>query len=141
MQFLTQTNLDPGNCLQTCVACILDVPIDSLPDQLGYGNPFAYVLELREFLRYSVDATLVLVVKHGEVSMHDLAIPEYIMFGQMRGPFGGVCEEHCVVGREGKIVWDPYPTRAGLARVDAVWTFQPRRERWRQQSASLRHWY
>jgi hypothetical protein len=37
MRFITRTNLD-GNCLQTCVACIFDLPVESVPDRLSHSN-------------------------------------------------------------------------------------------------------
>ncbi len=124
MQFLTQSNLDPGNCLQTCVACILDMPPADVPDQLLHPNPLSYLLELREFLRRRLHMTITLVMPAHHLHAYPLAVREYILFGQMVGPFGGVCEEHCVVGRSGDVFWDPYPGRPGLTRVDAAWLFQ-----------------
>jgi hypothetical protein len=122
VQFLTQTNLDPGNCLQTCVACILDLPMDAVPDQLQHKNPLSYLLELREFLRRRRHVTLTLATPG--FNQRALAIPEYILFGRMVGPLGGICEEHCVVGCAGEIIWDPYPGRPGLNRIDAAWLIE-----------------
>jgi hypothetical protein len=117
-----QSSIDPGNCLQTCVACILDMPIDALPDQTCF-NPLAYAYELRYWLESR--AGLRLVLAHHISERSAVAFKEYIMCGLMVGHLGGAAEEHCVVAEGGKIVWDPYPGRPGLKRVDCLWFVEP----------------
>jgi hypothetical protein len=36
MRELTQTNLDPGNCWQTAIACVLDLDPETMPAQCDY---------------------------------------------------------------------------------------------------------
>jgi len=120
---LTQTILDPGNCLQTCVACILDLAIDDVPAQVAM-NSLAYLLELRHFLR-ARDLRVVMTGPQIDWRTYTMALPEYVAFGPMAGPMGGVADEHCCVGRSGEIIWDPYPTRPKLQKVESMWMFLP----------------
>lgn len=118
---LTQTCLDPGNCLQTCIACILDLPtVRKVPRQKeDIGQ---YLIDLDGFLKPK--GLRFEIVAPGE--HYGAAYAEYVMCGPMRGPLGGICDDHCVVGREGRMVHDPYPTRPGLIRVEWLGLLVPR---------------
>jgi hypothetical protein len=112
---LTQTCLDPGNCLQTVIACITGAEIAEVPTQLE--DVGAYLSVLDDFF---APRRLRLEIAGPGESLEDyrLAYLEHVMVGRMRSTFAGSCEEHCVVGRRGRQVWDPYPTRPGLTRID-----------------------
>ncbi len=132
----TQTNLDPGNCWQTCVASILELPPETLPDQSVcdrwhrpdhentatwrrlepyYGN------ELNAYLR-----------KHHSLTYAN--VPPYIMTGLLVKPPGihmlsGETvrtkynrSTHVVVAKNGELLWDPHPSRAGLTKI-IYWSF------------------
>jgi hypothetical protein len=111
---LTQTNLDPGNCLQTALACVLDVPAEDLPDQVTIesGPQASYLNFLNAYLE-----------------KHHLLMLSSVYDWSFKGlkPVGhhlciGTTErhpkrQHAVVGFEGAPVWDPHPSRAGLKDV------------------------
>lgn len=115
MRALTQTDLDPGNCLQTCVACILGVPIAAVPTQVE--DVGAYLSHLDEYLG-GLRLRLEIADPREHLDDYRLAYLEHVMCGAMRATFAGACDEHCIVGRGGRQLWDPYPTRPGLVRVD-----------------------
>lgn len=126
MKEYTQTRVSPdkGNCWQTAIACILEVEPDELPDQgiwdarKGKGWACSYHNILQGYL-----------FKHHGLMYCELA--EYEFSGVMVrepgwhvliGPTVRTTEErpinHAVVGRYGKMVWDPHPSRDGLVAVE-----------------------
>ena len=99
MKLVTQTKLgDKGNCFQACLASILELDIDSIP--VWEANCWQEQVEnwLEQF-------GIRMVVLNGPL---DGAIG--IATGE--GPRG---RRHAVVWYKGCIIWDPYPSRAGLA--------------------------
>ena len=124
MKFFTQSNLDPGNCWQTAIACILGVNPEELPPQHeiqgwpnealdgwgGYSNVLNGYLAKHHGLMY------------GEVYAHHFtmvrpAYPEHILCGPtVRTPESK--RNHCVVAVNGTAVWDTHPSRAGLTEVE-----------------------
>lgn len=118
MREFTQTNLDPGNCWQTAIACILEVEPERLPDQVAiesgkrsYMNALNAFLEAHHGLMYSE----VFDYQFGgldvkEPGWHILAGPT------VRTPVSRI--HHVVVARYGATVWDPHPSRAGLVEVE-----------------------
>jgi hypothetical protein len=90
-----------GNSLQACIASILEVPIDSVPptpDDLAWLRMLA--AKLYEF--HLVQPLLV-----------DSLPPWFTgyVIGYGKGPRG---LQHAVVMRQGELVHDPHPDRAGL---------------------------
>lgn len=127
MKEFTQTALYPrGNCWQTAVACILEVDPIELPSQfdaytqndpesgsaslwsLSYNNVLQAYLRKHHGLAY--------VEFHWPPeAYHQLEITGYhIMTGTTvrSADYGGI--RHVVVGLDGKVAWDPHPSRAGL---------------------------
>lgn len=146
MKFHTQTNLDPGNCWQTCVACVLDVEPEELPDQIVHDAK----LEVQE------DGTKKWVGPHYNTALnaylrthHGLAYVEvhypkelwtvlqirdpglHLMTGKtVRTPVNNA--RHVVVGKYGEMIWDPHPSRAGLTE-DVNYAFLvPYPQSWRR---------
>lgn len=127
---LTQTNLAPGNCFQTCVASVLDLDPSLLPAQENYDR---YVIKedgARSYphphKRYDA-AVNVYLQKHHGLGYLQLHVPTASLLAVMgmRDPgwhfFAGNTVRtattgctHLVVARYGEIVWDPHPSRAGL---------------------------
>lgn len=122
MKGYTQTHLAPvGNCWQTAVACILEVDPGELPDQAthdmklvdGKWTGQSYNNVLQAYLR-----------KHHGLAYVETHLPEealarlsvhghHLITGRtVRTDERGI--RHCVVGRDGAVVWDPHPSRAGL---------------------------
>lgn len=117
MKEFTQTNLSPGNCWQTSIACILELDPAELPDQVAieasnksYGNAIRLWLVKNRNLYYStLDETQFPVLRMAEPGWH-------LLEGEtVRTPAKDI--EHVVVGRYGELAWDPHPSRAGLTKV------------------------
>jgi hypothetical protein len=96
----------PDNCVSACIASILEIPLADVPafmaprDDRGWERAAKWLAARGYRL---VDRS------HG--------------FGRGYVLLRGVSprgSRHCVVGFDGKIVHDPYPTRAGLDTIDFV---------------------
>ncbi len=114
---LTQSSLDPGNCWQTAIACLLELNPEKLPDQLKYDNDnFSYRNIMNAYL----------VRHHGLIEIHPNLPPElqnmlriaepgwHLISGYTVRSSTNGDRMHVVVGRYGEVVWDPHPSRAGL---------------------------
>jgi len=108
-----------GNCLQTSIECILEVPQGSLPPQT---HPVAtYYPALNQAL-----------------ARHGLVFWDGIRPFSMRDPPGwhvliGVSPRtmqlgalHAVVGWNGVLAWDPHPSHDGLLSVESWGVLLPR---------------
>lgn len=115
MRELTQTILagDPagrtGNCFQTAVACILDMDLEQVPHFCETGDWLGYVLYWGALQGWSV-------TRYHRTSVEGIAL------GVAGGP-GPRGYHHAVAVVDGRIAWDPHPSRAGLLSVDQVWDF------------------
>jgi len=99
-----------GNCFAACVASILEVQIDQVPDCRPQARKLWYD-RLNDWLR-GFDLQLCF----GEVP----PCAEAFVIATGPGPRG--CR-HAVVWRNGKMVHDPHPSRAGLERMEEYWFF------------------
>ncbi|WP_329140922.1 hypothetical protein [Streptomyces sp. NBC_00670] len=99
----------PGNCLQACIASLLDLPLDDVPHFLLHAD---WTAALQEF-----------VTAHG----HRLRMqpPDtHCAYGMAWGPSErGV--RHAVVWADGHMAHDPHPSRAGLLHVTELLTLTP----------------
>lgn len=95
-----------GNCMQAAVATILRRPLDSVPH---FGLFSTWPDALRLWLR-----------GEGLDFSHVTAppIPEQRAMLCGHSPRG---YSHAVVSEGGRIVWDPHPSRAGLATVTGAY--------------------
>lgn len=134
---LTQTDTAPGNCVQTCIACILEVDPNALPDQTKYDRYEDYLGGMRVYphpRRYYTQALDAYLAKHHALSLVriglDASIASKVL--QVREPgwhlisgntvrTAATRNRHVVVARYGKIVWDPHPSRAGLLPEGRIW--------------------
>lgn len=125
---LTQTSLDPGNCWQTGVACILDIDPETMPSQVehdskpvmsadgtfrwsgpGYNNVLQAYLRKHHGLAY-----VELHAPWAELSAFLRPVGLHLLTGRtVRSATNGE-QRHVVVARDGETVWDPHPSRAGL---------------------------
>lgn len=106
----------PGDCFRTALACLLDRDRDDVPHFALY---LSWWEEIRRWVRandgrdlYYVDAA---EPDHWGVIPETVADDALVLVGgpSPRGSFG-----HVVVGRrDGSVVWDPHPSRAGLLAV------------------------
>ena len=127
MRELTQTSTGlVGNCWQTAVACILDIDPDVMPSQMvldrcerqpdgsvkrvgpGYNNALQAYLQRHHGLAYVELHMPVEAYSYLSISGYHLMTGTTVRSAEMDGM------RHVVVGRDGKVVWDPHPSRAGL---------------------------
>lgn len=103
----------PGNCLSACVASILDLTTDHVPLFVEDEDPCDGIWPERLDAWLGQRGLSALILPASIV----LAPPEgfYILYGRSVKDF-----EHAVVGKAGRIVHDPHPSRTGLAKVDCV---------------------
>jgi hypothetical protein len=126
MKEFTQNSLYPkGNCWQTAVACVLEVDPDTMPSQvdsyyedkrddgsvvlrMSYNNPLQAYLKKHHGLAY-------VEFHYPEEAFANIRVRGYhIMTGETvrSADYNGM--RHVVVGKDGQVVWDPHPSRAGL---------------------------
>ncbi len=116
MSEITQTILtgDPegrqGNCLQAAVASLFDLELDDVPHFVAepesarwLDRMCTWAVSRRMFVRYR-------------------PTPEGVARGIAVGPTERGTH-HANVVRDGRLVWDPHPSRAGLTGVKAVYEF------------------
>lgn len=106
----------PGDCFRTALACLLGRPRDAVPHFALY---LGWWEEIRRWMRahdgrdlYYVDAT---EPDHWAAIPGEVDDDALVLVGgpSPRGPFGHVC----VGRRDGTVLWDPHPSRAGLPEV------------------------
>jgi hypothetical protein len=121
MRPFTQTDTTHGNCWQTAAACILDTEPVALPDQVaieGHGRTKLYSNALQAYLREHHGMAYQTIWR---VAFAGLSVRVFDGLHLMIGPTvrtAGHGLKHCVVGRNGSVVHDPHPSRAGLLSVD-----------------------
>lgn len=131
---LTQTKLSNeegtvhGNCLRTCIACILEIDPDEIPTLEDMGEKwfeaFYYFLQERG---YEFDGTLYLNKNNeygkdaAEAELERfkkyIGVDGYIIVGG-KSPRTYVTRGHAVVYKNGEFFWDPHPSRAGLLEIE-----------------------
>jgi len=133
MREFTQTNLDPGNCWQTAIACILEVEPSLLPDQVAleaankqYNNALNAYLEHHHGLMYSELEDY----QFGGILVREPGF--HLLFGPTVRTTAERNIHHVVVARHGEMVWDTHPSRAGLTVVKrwGILAPLPDRVRW-----------
>lgn len=131
MKQLTQSNLDPGNCWQTAIACILDLDPEAMPPQhiiealrQGIGSHgVAYTNALNAYLakHHGLIYTEIYAFQFNAVKpareLHTINGPTVRSESHLRE--GRMHINHCVVGRSGEMIWDVHPSRAGLIKAES----------------------
>ena len=132
----TQTSLVPGNCWQTAIASVLEIPPERLPDQTVCDlwdkpnpdesgtwkrlEPF-YSNELGAYLKKHHGLAYVNLQPHfmGAVDVKPPGI--HFMSGKtVRTKLSK--ENHVVIAKYGELLWDPHPSREGLIEI-IYWAF------------------
>jgi hypothetical protein len=143
---LTQSNLSPGNCYQTAVACVLCVPAEELPDQVlieqadgAYGNA------LRAYLLTHHRVSLASLYDWQIGGLMPRAPGLHLIQGKTVRTATNGGREHVIVGKYGEPLWDPHPSRAGLTEVTEWLVFSPAPASWltpeaRAKSARIGCW-
>lgn len=111
-----------GNCLVACIASILEVPIDEVPNvYVFYGiketdqqDQPIWLSVLNDWLMFKHSLKLVKVTKYSELSNG------YFI---ARG-FSKRNKPHCVVMHKLMPDFDPHPTSEGLKSIDYYYEFK-----------------
>lgn len=108
-----------GDCFRTCVACILEIPdATHVPHffENCFDDPHLWQQSLNDWL-FKRGLAYIEISSPGAEWFKSWGIDTYhIISGYSTRGFG-----HAVVGRNGKIVWDPHPSRNGL--IDRDWAY------------------
>jgi len=114
-----------GNCLEACIATLLDLPLAAVPN---LGGDATYEENMAKFLA-SQGMMYVLVEGPGKIEKELLA--EMFKAGDVYHIIEGICNDgapHAIIGLNGQQDFDPHPpfvqheTGPGLKRVDG-WGF------------------
>lgn len=109
-----------GDCQRAVLASLLELPIAEVPHflQLSNGEPDDYWDRLQAFCRSHGFAYMTVPSRCGAIFYGD----EGDIFHEISGPSPrGKGVSHAVVGCNGQIVFDPHPSRDGLAGDPATW--------------------
>jgi len=109
-----------GDCQRAVIASLLDLPREEVPhfyrDEVEGGKPFW-------------EAVADFCASHGYVFMMIPTVPDiwanHPVYHAISGPSprgNGVF--HTVIGCNGQVVFDPHPSRAGLAGDPSEWRFE-----------------
>jgi hypothetical protein len=108
-----------GNCLQAAVASLMGTDLENVPDfanqgdvdETGYGVWWDCL-----FYGYFVKRGYLI----RSVGLHGKPIPHERCLLHGDSPRGNGIK-HTVVAEAGEIVWDPHPSRDGLATINGAW--------------------
>lgn len=111
-----------GDCQRSVIASLLDLPASEVPHfcEIAKDEPVAFWTLLQGFLRSKGFVYLTVPARAGAAFFGD----DGDVFHEISGPSprgGGVY--HAVVGCNGEIVFDPHPSRAGLAGDSSQWDY------------------
>lgn len=103
-----------GNCMAACIASILELPLESVPNFAAYEDWFK---RLNTWLK---DRNLFYIefAFNAEDEWLTQNAGYHVMVGTSPRD-----SDHAVVGYQGKIVHDPHPSDAGLVKIDVVGFF------------------
>lgn len=104
-----------GNCLQAAVASLLKMPLDAVP----HFSAFLWWIGAAELWARGLHPALTFRSAKVE-GVDDIPLFRHILCGP--SPRG---VSHSVIAEEGRVVWDPHPTRAGLTGVTDAYWFEP----------------
>ncbi|NMC52511.1 MAG: hypothetical protein GYA48_02615 [Chloroflexi bacterium] len=104
MKPVLQTIFAPpnGNCLQACIASILELPLEEVPNFMQYPNQ--WLPRYEHFLRARNLQPVYLRFENGQTPDFEPWGYHLITVKSPRGPY-----DHSLVGFQGKPVHDPFP--------------------------------
>lgn len=110
-----------GDCMRACIASLLDLPIANVPHFLreADGDPTKFWLGVCDFAEARGWDYLCDFARHRPEFVGDM--DGYHIIGGPSPRGGGLL--HAVVGRSGQVVFDPHPSKAGLAGDPSEWAF------------------
>lgn len=112
--FFSPENKGGGNCAEAAIATVLGIKLDQVPKfYTSEDAVVGYWEAMEEFL-----------AEHGYE--HVMIFKECIYRGLylVSGPSARGCS-HMVVYENGKLAWDPHPSRAGVLSVETVHILVP----------------
>jgi hypothetical protein len=112
MKPVNQTILDfeHGNCMQACVASILELPLEDVPNFMQDG-PDQFNFHLDKFCLSLNLTTLDVVLENNNLDL----IENCYVIATGKSPRGTEAKHrHAVVWFNGEIIHDPHPSRSGL---------------------------
>ena len=97
-----------GNCFQASIASLLEIPLSEVPHFYGDGEQQGW-FKFREWLRERYDMEVATFPPHTGGAIKFLEGCYYLVSGwTVRGT------NHMCVGRDGHVIHDPHPSKAGL---------------------------
>jgi hypothetical protein len=105
-----------GNCFNACIASLLDLKIDQVPELQGWEDE-QWITELNEWLINRGQVYFELRIAKTESTLFFRNKDFYhVLIGQSPRLDG---YDHCVVGRKGIIIHDPHPDNIGIVDNDS----------------------
>lgn len=111
----SSTRWGVGNCLQACLASILEVPLEATPNFLVQESDWLDALAKWLDVQFAMSVVL---LKFGDTPSFTQPRGYCVASGPTRR-----YPKHSVVWLEGRIVHDPHPARPGLNRIDDLLVF------------------
>ena len=117
-RFSNEEGTEHGNCFTACVASLLEVPIESVPDFSSMGHrwfPTFYRFLDSHGYEFFGSGT---IKSHGIKSLEEFkGVDGYVIVGG-KSPRTYVKRGHAVIYKNGKLVHDPHPSGEGLLEVE-----------------------
>lgn len=120
----------PGNCWSACIASILDLDLEQVPDELTHWKPGMRPIESwrpfeKEMHRWLYSRGYVLI-QTSKLNKFEYCGPEdcYSFYHIVSGKSPRADFLHAVVGLGLEIVHDPHPSRDGLAGDPDDWCYE-----------------
>lgn len=111
----TITDAGRGNCLQACVASVLDLPIDRVPHFLDFGDNWFHALELfmdNYGIEYEGTGGTRTISEYEGVDGYIIACGESPRH-----------RHHAVVYKDGEMIHDPHPEGGGI-KLESYYMFK-----------------
>ena len=113
-------NGPPGNCYNACIASILEIPLESLPNPSNHwtiDKPDWWPGYWRDIVKWLKDRNIALI----EICEPDLFTDCYLIISGPSPRTKYIL--HAVVGFGEEIVHDPHPSKKGLAEGKRTYTY------------------
>jgi hypothetical protein len=117
--YQTDFSRETGNCLQACVASMLEVSLDQVPNFAKYGE--CWFVRLREYLRYwGLDG---LYVSYPQEEQLQQMVPQVTAIAIIPVKDAGENDYHAVITNHTQIIHDPNPNGVDLVMDVTTWNF------------------
>lgn len=102
-----------GDCLSACIASLLELPIEEMPHFCDGPRPVNWQRDLNAWLALRGLAFIEFGVGNSAEVMQTIGVDVYHTISGRSSRFPA--EAHCVIGRNGAVVFDPSPDDLGIA--------------------------